>query len=168
MTYAIVYSSRTGNTKRLAETVRRDLEDETVLYCGELSEKALEADRIFIGFWTEQGTCDKQTEAFLKTVRRKEVFLFGTAGFGDDPNYFETILKRTRRHLHHSVTVLDTFMCCGKMPVSVRERYVKLMDSPSRPPHLEEMNANFDRAIFHPDAADLLSLQDKVLRCIQK
>ena len=167
MTYAIVYSSQTGNTKLLSETVRRDLADEEVLYYGGPSEEALKADRIFIGFWTEQGKCDRQTEDFLKTIRQKEVFLFGTAGFGGDPKYFEKILKRTKQNLHRSVKVTESFMCCGKMPLSVRARYEKMMDSPVHPPHLEELIENFDRAIFHPDAADLLALQEKVLRWIQ-
>lgn len=34
MRYAIVYSSRTGNTARLAETIRETLGQETCLYFG--------------------------------------------------------------------------------------------------------------------------------------
>ena len=83
-----------------------------------------------IGFWTDKGHCNQEITDFLKTVQSKEVFLFGTAGFGGSQEYFGKILSSVQKHLDASNTVIGTYMCQGKMPQSVRERYVKMKNSP--------------------------------------
>ena len=82
MSYAIVYSSRTGNTELLARAIQSALPAEDCLYFGGPDAAALAADRLYVGFWTDKGSCDEALAAFLATVEHKEVFLFGTAGFG--------------------------------------------------------------------------------------
>ena len=57
----------------------------------------------------------------MKQLRGKRVFLFGTAGFGGSAPYFEKILAATRQALDGSNTVIGSFMCQGKMPVSVQK-----------------------------------------------
>ena len=49
-------------------------------------------------------------------------------------------------------------MCQGKMPQSVRERYVKMQASPLPIPNLDSLIENFDHAATHPDAEDLRRL----------
>ena len=44
MTYAIIYSSKTGNTRLLAETLRDTLPTADCLYFGEPSDEALRAE----------------------------------------------------------------------------------------------------------------------------
>ena len=157
MTNAIVYSSRTGNTKLLAETIRELLPD--CLYFGSPSREALKADRIYVGFWTDKGRCDADTAAFLKTVTGQEIFLFGTAGFGGEQNYYDKILKRTARHLGKDVRLAGSFLCQGKMPMAVRQRYEKMQGNPIHIPNLRGMIENFDKALTHPDAGDLAALK---------
>ena len=159
MSYAIVYSSRTGNTKLLAETIKAELPQESCLYFGEPSEEALRADRIYVGFWTDKGGCNGETADFLKSVTTQEVYLFGTAGFGENQTYFDKVLKRTAKHLGKSARLAGSFMCQGKMPMSVRPRYEKMMQSPIKPPNLKGMIENFDKALSHPDQNDLESLR---------
>ena len=158
MSYAIVYSSCTGNTKLLADTVREALPQDACLYFGAPSADALRADRIYVGFWTDKGTCDEDTAKFLKTVTDQEIYLFGTAGFGVDQSYFDKVLRRTEQHLSTAATILGRFMCQGKMPMTVRQRYEKMMNSPIKPPNLKGMIENFDRALSHPDQNDLDAL----------
>lgn len=159
MTYAIIYSSKTGNTRLLAETLRDTLPTADCLYFGEPSDEALRAERIHVGFWTDKGTCDAGTAAFLARVTTQEVFLFGTAGFGGAPEYFDKILSAARQNLPDGVTVCGSYMCQGKMPMAVRARYEQMEDSPRR----QMMIENFDAALSHPDTADLAHLRDAVL-----
>ena len=58
MRYAIVYSSRTGNTERLAQALRQALPAEECVYFGPPDARALEAQRVYVGFWTDKGDCD--------------------------------------------------------------------------------------------------------------
>ena len=86
MSYAIVYSSRTGNTRLLAETIRRSLDPADCLYFGEGDPAALAADTIYLGFWTDKGRCDEQTAHFLSQLTNQRVFLFeGLPGEEDAP-----------------------------------------------------------------------------------
>ena len=51
-------------------------------------------------------------------------------------------------------------MCQGKMPQSVRERYVKMKENPEHPANLDMLIANFDCALSHPDMDDLEKLKN--------
>lgn len=55
MSYAIVFSSQTGNTKLLAEALKNSLPQEECLYIGTPDPKALNADTLYVGFWTDKG-----------------------------------------------------------------------------------------------------------------
>ena len=67
MKYAIVYSSKTGNTAALADRLHDILPHEHCVYFGDTSHYSpdLGADLIFAGFWTDKGSCDAETAAFL-------------------------------------------------------------------------------------------------------
>ena len=82
ISYAIVFSSQTGNTKLLAEALKNSLPQEECLYIGTPDPKALNADTLYVGFWTDKGNADAASLSFLKLLQDKKVFLFGTAGFG--------------------------------------------------------------------------------------
>ena len=131
---------------------------------GPPDDRALSADRLYVGVWTEKGTCDAATAGFLSKVSGKEVFLFGTAGFGGEPAYFESILSRVAQCLGQGNTLIGSFMCQGRMPMAVRERYEKMCSAPSSPgmPDPKKMLENFDRALQHPDAEDLSHLTSAV------
>ena len=158
MSYAIVYSSRTGNTKALADAIREVLPPEDCCYFGAPDVAALAAQRLYIGFWTDKGTCAGDTAAFLAQLTNQEVFLFGTAGFGGSAEYFEQIAHRVETLLPAGVTVLGHHLCQGRMPMTVRQRYAAMEDSPRRTQMLE----NFDAALSHPDTEDLRQLQNAV------
>lgn len=162
MTYAIVYSSRTGNTERLAQAVRQALPPTDCLYYGPPDPRAMEAERIYAGFWTDKGSCDGETRAFLTGLRGKEIFLFGTAGFGESEEYFQKILTRVTQVVEDGNRVCGTFMCQGRMPLAVRQRYETMLASPNPAPNLEQMIHNFDQALSHPDGDDLQRLTQAV------
>lgn len=160
MSYAIVYSSRTGNTALLAKAVQETLPQADCVYCGAPAPEALAADTLYVGFWTDKGTCDQAVADFLRQLTGQKVFLFGTAGFGGSEAYFAQIMERVKENLAPGVQVTGTYMCQGKMPQAVRTRYEQMPESPRR----AMMLANFDQAVNHPDAADLARLKEAVAR----
>ena len=162
MSYAIIFSSQTGNTKLLADTLHDDLPQENCCYFGTPDPAAMEADTLYVGFWTDKGTADSVTSDFLRQVHGKQVFLFGTAGFGGSEEYFNKILKAVRKSLNSSNTVIGSFMCQGKMPLSVRQRYENMKKQPLHMPNLDALIENFDKALSHPDAEDLEQLKQAV------
>ena len=162
MSYAIVFSSKTGNTKLLADTLHTCLPQESCCYFGTPDPAALEADELYVGFWTDKGTADESTSDFLKQLHGKNIFLFGTAGFGGSEEYFSKILKKAEHSLDRSNTVFGRYMCQGKMPLSVRQRYEGMKKQPIHLPNLDALIENFDNALSHPDADDLERLKQAV------
>ena len=155
MSYAIVYSSHTGNTALLAQTIRETLPQEDCVYFGAPDPSALTAETVYVGFWTDKGTCDASIAQFLQSLTNQKVFLFGTAGFGGAAAYFEQILNRVKENLGDSTELIGTYMCQGKMPQPVRTRYEQMEEGPRRTAMLE----NFDQALSHPNAEDLANLR---------
>ena len=162
MKYAVVFSSKTGNTKRRAEAIRAALGEAECIYFGPPDPKALEAPRLYVGFWTDKGTCDADSAAFLSHTAGHRVFLFGTAGFGGSDAYFSKILASVRAQLPDGAEEAGCWMCQGRMPQAVRQRYEAMEESPRRQAMLE----NFDRALSHPDTEDLRRLREIVLTAL--
>lgn len=71
-------------------------------------------------------------------------------------------MKKTEHSLDKSNTVFGSFMCQGKMPMSVRQRYENMKKQPIHLPNLDAMIENFDKALSHPDADDLEQLKQAV------
>ena len=126
------------------------------------------SEMLFIGFWTNQGVADQAAQKLLEQLKDRKIFLFGTAGFGGSEVYFQTILDKTKVFIDDSNTVIGTFMCQGKMPQSVRERYVKMKEQPDHMPNLDAMIENFDKALSHPDAEDLKKLANAARETVEQ
>lgn len=159
MNYSIVFSSVTGNTAAVADHLRKLLPAEHCIYYGEPSAEALEAAVIFVGFWTDKGSCDEKTRFFLKNLENKTAILFGTAGFGSVEEYFQRVLEAAESHIPVSNTVLPGFMCAGKMRPEVRERYEKMIENNPNDPHANMLLENFDLVSSHPDEDDFKNLE---------
>ena len=161
MKYSIVYNSKTGNTALLAEKLKAILPQEDNVYCGIPDKKAEETELIFVGFWTDKGSSDQATSAFLKRLFNKKIFLFGTAGFGGNEAYFTQILSQVKDQLDRSNTVVGTYMCQGKMPLSVRKRYESMLAQDAE--KMQRLIDNFDQARSHPNDDDLTQLEQAVI-----
>lgn len=157
MNYAIVYSSSTGNTKLLAEAIAAVLPKEDCVYMGapDLSAIPQDCKLIFMGFWTDKGSCCTIIDPFLKVLQNKQLALFGTSGFGKSQEYFDKILENVKEKLSKDCTVLDSFMCQGKMGMAVRTRYETALNESPADTKMQSLIDNFDEALSHPDDADL-------------
>lgn len=150
MFYAIICSSKTGNTQKLAQRAREVL--------GEKDERPVaEADLVLLGSWTDKGGMDPALAEALPQLAGKRVFLFGTCGFGGSQAYYDRVLDRFQSALPEGAQVIGRYMCQGQMPPAVRERYVKMAEQD--PKKFEPMIENFDRALGHPDDADLAAFE---------
>lgn len=164
--YAILFSSKTGNTRLLADAIRAALPEEDCAFFGEVGSVAEipEVKTVYLGFWTDKGNADEVALNVLKNLRNKNVFLFGTAGFGVEDAYFQRVLNNVKASMDESNTLVGEFMCQGKMQQAVRDRYVKMKEQPDAAPNLDQMIDNFDRALSHPDEADLEHLRQEILK----
>ena len=162
--YSIIFNSVTGNTRKLAETIREALPQEDCDHFGALEGEVPTSQRLYIGFWTDKGNADQATLELLSKLKNKEIFLFGTAGFGGSEAYFQKILNHVKQSIDSSNSVVGEYMCQGKMPPSVRERYMKMKVQPEHPENIDALIENFDRALSHPDGNDLERLRKIIVR----
>ena len=162
--YSIIYSSRTGNTKKLAEAIYNVLPQNSCDYYGEVDKIEDELSEVlYIGFWTEKGDADLQTIELLKQLKNKKIFLFGTAGYGESEKYFKNIVDNVKKNIDSSNTIIGTFMCQGKMPLSVLERYKRMKEQKSFMSNIDNLIANFDKALSHPNENDIKKLEKTIL-----
>ena len=165
MQYLIATSSKTGNTRQLADALAAALagrEGATCVYNGPAGPEAAaalsQADTALVGFWCDKGTCPPDTAELLAQLGGKRVFLFGTAGFGGAPEYFDRILDTVRAQLPASAVYLGGAMCQGKMTPNVRTRYEAMLAEKPGDARIQAMIDNFDAALAHPDARDLAAV----------
>lgn len=161
MKIAIIYKSLTGNTKMLVEKIKETVSKEDIIYIGEPKDN-IDADLYFVGSWTDKGMCCKEIAEFLKKIENKKIAYFGTAGFGGDAKYYDTIFNRIKSIIPESNKVIGYFFCQGKMPIQVRERYVSLIKEHPDDKNLQVSVENFDRALSHPDDKDLKDVTEWV------
>lgn len=166
MKVAIIYKSLTGNTKQIADEIASVIEDAQLVYIGEPTE-GIDADIYFVGSWIDKGNCTKEIAEYLSGAEAKKIALFATAGFGGSIEYYNTLAERIKSQIPVSNQIVGQFFCQGKMPVSVRERYVAMMQANPEDKNLEVSIRNFDEALTHPDEADREAVKRWALEMMQ-
>jgi len=157
MKYAVVYSSVTGNTKKLAEAIKNKVGEG---YFGKPSDEALDADVIFVGFWT-MGTCGADIKNFIQKLSGKKVFIFGTAGYDNTKEYFDGILEGVKANVPESNTIIGSYMCQGRVSDAIQDKIKKAM-----PDKYEAIKDKLAESLNHPNEDDvnlLVAEVEKVL-----
>ena len=166
MTYAIVFSSRTGNTRKLAERARAWLGEKDCAWFGgpsDLPDGALDGvDVVLLGSWTDKGGLDPELADVAAGLSGRRVFLFGTCGYGGDPAYYARVLGNFGAALAPGAEVVGSYLCQGQMPPAVRERYLLMAERD--PERFAPLVENFDRAQGHPNEDDLVALESALAR----
>lgn len=161
MKIAIIYESKTGNTKLIAETIKKACEKDNIIIFKSVKDvlengiKEEEIDLYFLGSWTDKGDCGDSMKEFSKTLNKEKVALFGTAGFGGSEEYYKSLADRFANRLSKDNEVLGYFYCQGKMPMSIRTRYVSMLTTNPEDEKLKVSIENFDAAQSHPNTNDL-------------
>ena len=164
MKVAIIYSSITGNTKLLAETIKSEIKEE-IVYFGEPINEEIDADIYFIGSWTNKGDASNDIINFLKKLKNKKIAYFATTGYGGSTTYYDTLFSRVKQYIDSSNTILGYFYCQGKMPIQIKERYIKMITENPNDKNLEVSIKNFEDALTHPDVNDLETVKIGQKRC---
>lgn len=158
MKVAIIYSSITGNTKLLAETIKNEIKEE-IVYFGKPINEEIGADIYFIGSWTNKGDASNDIINFLKKLKNKKIAYFATTGYGGSTTYYDTLFSRVKQYIDSSNTILGILYCQGKMPIQIKERYIKMITENPNDKNLEVSLKNFEDALTHPDTNDLENIK---------
>lgn len=151
MKKAIVFSSITGNTEKLANEIKNKIGD--VVYFGKPDEKALEADVIYVGSWAQAFSATADIKDFMTKLNDKKVFVFMTAGYGSTDDFFAPIMESAKESINSSNEIIGQFICQGKVSEN-KQKAIKDMDLAK----FENMKPELDKSISHPDANDIANL----------
>lgn len=161
----VVYSSRTGNTKAVAEAVQAAMGSDSELMSVEEAPSTAEYDLIAVGFWVDRGTADAQAKQYLESIRDKKVILFGTLGAYPDSDHARDSMARAAMLLPAGNTLLGTFICQGRVDPKLIERF---KDLPPDHPHAmtPDRIARHAEASRHPNEEDFARAQETVRRIL--
>lgn len=155
----IVCESLTGNTAMLAEALRSHLQTENIRVLTPAQTDADSFDVFFVGSWTDKGDCTANTAALLEKLHGKDVFLFGTCGFGSSAAYFDTVYHRFADHVSADNRIIGHYICQGKMAESVLHRFEAMKAAnPGSSDRWNECIENYNSALLHPNGKDLHEL----------
>ena len=122
MNVQIIYASRTGCTRRLAQAIYDGLpmEEKSI---HDLSEgiPALTADVILVGYWGIGGGPDPQTQAFLSTIQGKAVGVFCTLGYYADSSHGYETMRKGIDLLKEKNLILGGYVCNGAVASALKK-----------------------------------------------
>jgi flavodoxin len=148
----VVYSSQTGNTKKLAEAACETLPDGAVLCPIDEAPDPSDFDMVVLGFWLMRGQPEPKSEAYLEQLKgHKKLFLFATHAATPDSEH-ATKAMETARSMAEAANIVGTFSCYGQ----ASEKILAKAGSKPQPP---VWLADAPNAVGHPDQADLENLR---------
>lgn len=156
----VIYSSRTGNTKQVAEAITKVLPEGTECVAVKEAPADLSSyDLVFMGFWADQGNANKEAQTVLTRINSKAVALFATLGVPPMIPHAKETMTAAIQLLPNGLEPVSTFMCQGKVDPKVIEMMFKMF--PDGHPHGRnpEREARHKQAASHPDATDLQNAQ---------
>lgn len=152
MSDAIVFSSRTGNTRTVAEFLAERL-SLPVFSVDDVLPHHFE--RWILGFWTWRGGPDPAMLSFMERLQGGSVFFFGTMTALPDSAHALRCAARTETLLENAgCRVLGHFFCQGRLDPEVFAR--------SAHPRTPERLALIREASRHPDGQDCLQAERAV------
>ena len=90
----VLYSTRTGNTKMVAEAIASALPEGTPCRnIREMNESLSDYDCVFMGFWVDKGTADDASRKVLENLHNRHVAVFATVGVNPASSHAQDCLK---------------------------------------------------------------------------
>ncbi len=144
----VVYSSKTGNTEKLAKALYDFLPGEKEIYPVTEAPDPNDYTFVAIGFWVKNGEPDPDTQAYLKKIQEDhEVFLFATHGAKTDSEEAKKAMKKAEE-LGKKGRIVGMFHCLGEVPQDVIEQARNMSPPPA-------WLAEAEGAKGHPDSKDI-------------
>jgi len=164
MKILITYSSKTGNTRKIAEAVRKGV-PAADFYPVEAAPDPENYDLIFMGFWVDKGSADHKAGEYMSRIRNKKVAFFATLGAYPDSKHAAESLEKAETLIQES-KVIDRFICQGAIDPVLQEWMSKL---PGGHPHAPD-DARIKRwedASSHPDEKDCEAAKNWAMTVLQ-
>lgn len=165
MKVLIVYSSETGNTRRVGEAIKEAV-PEADIYSVDDAPNPEPYDFIFYGFWVDKGTADKKSRDYLPKLSGKNLALFATLGAYPDSDHAQKSLDAAS-DMVPDCNIMSRFICQG----AIAPHLIAWMEElPADHPHApdEERRKRWRDAESHPDQEDFDNARQWASKTINK
>ncbi|PSM53318.1 flavodoxin [Campylobacter blaseri] len=157
MKNVVIYSSKTGNTKKVAEAIAQSLDYE-LINIDDVRDFD-DYEKIIFGFWVDKGFMDTKTKKKAENIKNKTLGIFFTSGVEPNSEHAKECLEKSKEYftiLGNNVTHL--FCCQGAIDPEVIEimknMAIKMGDKAVHK-ITDERRARWKKAETHPDKEDL-------------
>ncbi len=165
----VIYSSLTGNTKKVARAVAEVLPECTMLPVEEAPSCVDGYDLVAVGYWVDKGMPDGKTRTWLSGVSNARLAFFGTLGAWPDSEHAKECMacgERLALEPERGNVVLGSWLCQGRIDPKVLEVMAKMAGSVH--PMTEERRARIAEAEKHPDEDDCRRAQEFIRRMLER
>lgn len=170
----IIYSSKTGNTKKIAYEILKVMPEETNIYDIREIEFVPEEELLVLGFWVDRAKPDKEALKFLEKVKGKKIAAFGTMGVYPESPHAQETKENIKAILQENNELLGSFLCQGKIDPAITEMFMgaggqdKIKEIHKMTPERIQMHKESSN---HPDEADCINARafmQNILKEIQR
>lgn len=165
----VVYSSRTGNTKKVAQAIASVLPECTLVPVEEAPASVEKYDLVALGYWVDRGMPDGKARAWLAGLEHAHVAFFGTLGAWPDSDHAKECMAKGEALALEPARgnkVHGSWLCQGKIDPKVLEVMAKMAANVH--PMTPERKARIEEAAKHPDAEDCRRAQEFFCSIIEK
>ncbi|NLY46213.1 MAG: flavodoxin [Tissierella sp.] len=153
MKMSIVFSSLTGNTKKVAEEILQIMPKGTDIYDLKELDHGLEDELLVLGYWVDRANPNKEMVEFMETFKDKKIITFGTLGAYPDSDHANETKENTTNILEKNNEVLGNFLCQGKINPKITEMFMKGGEGKVHKMTPERLKRHQDAA-SHPNEED--------------
>ncbi|ABK81782.1 flavodoxin family protein [Campylobacter fetus] len=148
----VIYSSVTGNTKKIAKAVSESLSCIYISFKDANFVNLDEFEFIALGFWVDKGYPDRDMKAFMQSIKNKNIGLFMTLGADPKGEHAKKCMQNVKYMMQiNGCNIKKEFISQGAISPNLINKITKAGKST---PHRE---ARWKEASTHPDNNDLLN-----------
>jgi flavodoxin len=147
----VVYSSKTGNTRKLAQTVYDSLACDKEIHALEDAPDPWGFDLVALGFWLQAGKPEPKSAEYMVKIGTSDLFLFATHGAAAGSDHAKSAMEYAKS-LAPAARICGTFSCPGEVDPKILE---KARAKDPQPPWLKDA----PQAVGRPNQADLNALR---------
>ena len=166
MKTAVIFSSLTGNTKKVAYEIFDEMPKGTRIYDLKELDNEIEEEFLVLGYWVDRAKPNKEMLEFMNNLRGKIIVTFGTLGANPNSEHGSITKNNVNEILEKNNIVLGNFLCQGKIDPKITEMFKKMG---TKGPHMmtEERLKRHEEALKHPNEEDFKAARDFIKNCFR-
>lgn len=163
----VVFSSLTGNTKKVVYEILKEMPKDTKIYDLKELNHEIEEKFLVLGYWVDRAKPNKEMLEFMNNLEGKIIVTFGTLGANPNSEHGNITKNNVSEILEKNNIVLGNFLCQGKIDPKITEMFKKMG---ANGPHVmtEERLKRHEEALKHPNEEDFKAARDFIKAALDK